>query len=328
MASDELLTEGELDALMESVDDGASTVDASDDGEYRRFDFTAREQSLLREFTTLPSLLERQAEALAKALESAFSIEFNVTAEAPALQTVNDTLAGLEKLVAVTSTTLSPLAGSSFAVSPASLLSFAVNAYFGGRSISAPANTERGPLTPTELRIAERINQIGFVSLVETWSDKLPLEADEMQTLGVADRLEALPRSEQLLQLQFTLSVDENKHRLRLLLPFASLEPYRVRFAPPKKSYDLAGGVSWEPFFRRELPVIELEVAGVLATRTIALADLLELREGAVLPIPAPASVVLQVEDLTLGEGRYGSHEGNKAVQLERLAKQQPSTGQ
>ena len=54
MASDDVLTEGEIDALMESVDDGTSAADAADDGQFRRFDFAAREQSLLREFTAPP----------------------------------------------------------------------------------------------------------------------------------------------------------------------------------------------------------------------------------------------------------------------------------
>jgi flagellar motor switch protein FliM len=146
------------------------------------------------------------------------------------------------------------------------------------------------------------------------------MQAGDLATLGAADRLEAVPRSEQLLQLGFTLGLGETQHRIRLLLPFAALEPYRERFAPPRKSADLAGDASWEPFFRRELPLIEIELAGVLATRPIALADLLQLREGAVLPIPAPATVSLKAEDVTLGEGRYGSFEGTKAVQIQRLA--------
>ena len=82
---------------------------------------------------------------------------------------------------------------------------------------------------------------------------------------------------------------------------------------------DVEAGSNWEPYLRRELPGIDLELAGVLDTRSIALADLLELRAGTVLPLAPPEVVRLQADGVTLGEGRYGTFEGMKEVQLARL---------
>ncbi|EAQ98436.1 FliM/FliN family flagellar motor switch protein [Congregibacter litoralis] len=319
MASEDVLTEGEIDALMESVDDDTSAADAADDGQFRRFDFAAREQSLLREFTALGPLVERHAEALGEALESGFSIEFTVRGDTPSLLTVADAVASLERTVAVSTTTLSPLAGPVFAIAPADLLSFVVNAYFGGGS-GGPAESARSNLTPTELRLAERIAEFQLSSMINSWVDKLPLEAGEINTLGMPDRLEMLPASEMLLRIAFTLSAGDFSSALSVMLPFAALEPYRERFAPPRKQDDVFEGQTWEPFFRRELPGIELEVAGVLATQSIALADLLELEAGAVIPLAPAEQVSLKVDNVTLAEGRYGSFDGVKAVQLHRLA--------
>ncbi|EED30887.1 Surface presentation of antigens protein [gamma proteobacterium NOR5-3] len=319
MASDDVLTEGEIDALMESVDDGTSAADAADDGQFRRFDFAAREQSLLREFTALGPLIERQAEMLGVALESGFSIEFTVLAQTPELLSVADAVASLERSVAVTNSSLSPLAGPVFAIAPAELLSFVVNAYFGGGS-AAPSDSSRSSLTPTELRLAERIAEFQLSSISQAWTDKLALEAGELTTLGVPDRLEMLPSSDMLLRIAFSLSAGEFSSQISLMLPFAALEPYRERFLPPRKKDEVSDGKSWEPFFRRELPGIELEVAGVLATQSIALADLLQLQAGMVIPIKPPEEVRLNIDNVTLAEGRYGSFDGVKAVQLHRLA--------
>lgn len=319
MASDDVLTEGELDALMESVDDDTAAADAADDGQFRRFDFSAREESLLREFTALGPLVERQAEMLASSLESSFSIEFTVRAEPAVLISVGDAIASLERSVAVSTTSLSPVIAPVFAIAPAGLLSFVVNAYFGGGAGVAPENS-RVNLTPTELRLAERIAEAQIASLASAWADKLPLDPGEMATMGVPDRLEMLPRSDLLVRLAFGLTAGDFTSTVSLLIPFASLEPYRARFAPPRKKEEPESAQTWEPFFRRELPGIELEIAAVLATRPIALADLLELAPGAVLPLPAPEAVSLKIDNVTLAEGRYGSHEGSKAVQLQTLA--------
>ncbi len=319
MAGEDILTEGEIDALMESVEDGVTDTDASDDGAYRRFDFSGREHSLLREFTALTTLLERQAELLKSALESAFSLEFSTRALPPQLLSVADALASLERAVGVSSTSLAPLEGPSFSIAPESLLSFVVNAYFGGARGGATSAPARTSLTPTELRVAERIAEQQFACLCGAWAEKLPLESGDLLTLGAPDRLEALPRSDMLLRLRFELRAGDDEFPLDLLLPFEPLEPYRERFAPPRKKAEVDTGNSWEPFFRRELPTIEVELAGVLATREIALSDLLELTPGAVIPIPTPEQVSVRADGVTLAEGRYGSFEGAKAVQLQRL---------
>lgn len=321
MAGDEVLTEGEIDALMETVDDGTADVDSSDDGEYRRFDFGAREHSLLRELTALGSMLERHSELLAKSIEDVFSLAPLTRCLPPTLLTVADTLASLDKAVGITSTKLLPIEGNVYTINPAPLLSYVVNAYFGGRKLTAPPGDNRTVLTPTELRTAERLAEIQLDCLTRAWADKIPLEVGDLLTLGTPDRLELLPPGDLLLRLQFALATtNDEEYILEVLLPFAGLEPYRDRFVPPRKKDDVLDADSWEPYFRRELPKIEVEIAGVLATRPIALADLLELSAGAVIPLAPPEEVSIKADGILLAEGRYGSYDGAKAVQLERLA--------
>lgn len=320
MAGDDVLTEGEIDALMESVDDDASTGGAEDDGEFRRFDFGDREHSILRGFTALGPLLERQADILGASLEKAFSIAFNARAQGATLITVADALAALESSVAVTNITLAPLTGPVFTTCPAPLLSFIVNAYFGG-GMGKPEGGEREALKASELHLAERVADLTFGSLVQSWTDKLPLEVTGSKTLDVADRLEMLPRKEKLVRLGYELVAGELSTQIQILIPFTALEPYRARFAPPSKKDGVEESESWEPYFRRELPVIRVEVAGVLAERSMSIAELTALEKGMVIPLAPPEDVRLQIGETSLGTGRYGSFEGTRAVQLQRLGK-------
>jgi flagellar motor switch protein FliM len=328
MAGDELLSDGELDALMESVDDSGNAP-AGDDGEFRRFDFTSRERSMLAELSRLPGLLERQAEMLAQRLQEAFGLEFSVTAEPAELVSVADVLVALERHVALTSAAAAPMAAPVFVVSPAPLLSFVVNQYFGGGRSGLPDPSQREALTPSELRLAERIASLALDSLCSAWEAQLPLEVTELQTLGVPDRLEALPREDALLRWNLALNCAERESTVQIMLPWAPLEPFRERFALPRKqAAETTTKSDWESYFRRELPGISLELAGVLDSRPMSLAALLELETGAVIPIEAPRQVRLCVDQVTLAAGRYGTFEGNKAVQLERLASVLRGAGQ
>lgn len=326
MAGDEVLSEGEIDALMEQVDSAAGKPAAGDDGEFRRFDFSAREHALLAEFTKLPALLARQGEALADALSDAFGLEFLLAAQPPELTSAGDALAALERHVAVSSATLAPLGVKVHVIAPAPLLSFIVNEYFGGSRNTIPDPDSRGTCTPSELRLAERLAAQALESLQLAWQEQLPLEYEALQTLGVPDRLEAVPPRELFLSLKFTLSGGEQASVLQLLLPFAALEPYRERFAPPRQE-DKEVGSDWESYFRRELPGIALEIAGVLACKQLSLAALLELQPGSVIPIEAPQRVALRVDQITVAEGRYGTFEGSKALQIDTLVGAFGATG-
>lgn len=316
----DLLSDGEIDALMETVDGASEDDGSSDDGEYRRVDFGAREHSVLREFTVLGSLIERHAELLAAALEDAFSLEFTVRSGPTTLLRVTDALAGMERAVGVTTTTLSPLKGPIFVVSPTSLLSNVVNAYFGGSAVMSPKTETKIALTPTELRVAERIANMHLQCLCSAWLDKLPLEIGDAATLGMPDRLEMVPRTELLLRIRLSLGLADSEAPLDLMLPFRELEPYKDRFRPPRKSdKEVNIEASWEPFFRRELPSIKVEVSGTLATKTMALADVMELTPGAVIPLSPPEDVSIHLDGLLVAEGQYGSHEGMKAVKINTL---------
>ncbi|MEM1142805.1 MAG: FliM/FliN family flagellar motor switch protein [Pseudomonadota bacterium] len=317
--AESVLSEGEIDALMESVDDSDFSADAGDDGQHRRFDFGAREHSILRNFTVFDSVLERHAELLAKALDRTFSIEFLVRANPPSLVSVADTLASLERVIGVTTSTLKPLPGPAFALATAETLSFVVNAYFGGGAVTSEESDAKSSLTPSELRMAERLADLQFGLLTEAWDEKVQLQVEDQNTLGVPDRLEMVPRDDLLLRLGFHLHAGEHESELVLLMPFLDLEPYRERFSPPKqKDSDLVE--TWEAFFRRELPYIEVEVAGVLNDTRMPLGEVMELERGTVIAIQPPEEVALRVDEVTVARGRYGSLKGSKAVDVQELS--------
>jgi len=106
MAGNEVLSEGELDALMSSVDTAPAA--GASDGQYRSFDFTSREQSLLAQFVTLKPVIERHAELLCAALDSVFARSFTLEPGAARLVTFGDLAVSLEGVPGAT------LAGEAF----------------------------------------------------------------------------------------------------------------------------------------------------------------------------------------------------------------------
>lgn len=327
MTGNEVLSDGELDALMETGDNPAPGTT----GGYRSFDFGAREQSLLAQFTALSGLQERQAEQLAAALEGVFNSEFQVASGGLRLLSYEELLVSVAEVVAITTVQLTPLPGYCHVICPAPLLSQLVNDYFGGVRGIPLSGPERAAPTPSELRLAERVAEQVVATLVRAWADKLPLEPGTTSTATHTDALATVPGRDKALRLSFIVESGSLSSEVGLILPFAALEPWKARFSPPRKvPGEEASGHEWEPYFRRELPAVRVDVAVMLASQELPLAEILALRVGSVIDLAVPDDVDLCVEGVRLASGRYGSHQGKKAIKITSLAGGSPvpkSTG-
>ena len=130
MSSEDVLSEGELDALMESV---ASTADVPDETgkqpHCKPFDFSTREQTLLAQMPALKNLNEKHCLALAQGISQLYKIAAQVEVEK--IQPVkggrrdsrNPASSGINLLE------IAPLNGISFLVLPGELLSFIVDQF-------------------------------------------------------------------------------------------------------------------------------------------------------------------------------------------------------
>ncbi|MEQ8265451.1 FliM/FliN family flagellar motor switch protein [Pseudohaliea sp.] len=310
MADSEILNEDEINAL--------TREDTAAEGSYRPFDFTARERSVLGQFAALAGINQRHADLLASALSDTFSIEFELQPQSLQLSSYGDLAVSVGPVVGVASAEVAPLAGHCHVLMAGDFLSLLVNDYFGGGRSGPPAARERSALTPSELRLAERVAGLSLDTMAAAWADKLALTPGELSVAPTPDRLEAQPARDVALLIGFDITAGEFRSQLQLALPLAALESHRERFAPPRRSAETGPG--WEPYFRRELRAVPLELTGVLCTREYALADLLALRVGSVLPLEMPGEVELLVEGEPLASGSYGTHEGRKAIKITRLA--------
>ena len=152
--SEEVLSENEVDALMESS--GDDEVFFADDSarEYRRFDITAREQGTVNRMGALTSILERQDELLHHGLGKQFNTDMAVKCQAPRVFTVSEAIAPLPEGLVLVTLNLRPVAGESFLVISLNTPSYLVHRYFGGGNTKPPSVTGRTDTTSSEMRVA------------------------------------------------------------------------------------------------------------------------------------------------------------------------------
>lgn len=314
---EEVLSEGEIDALMDTFSDDQAAGDAKQSGDFTPFDFSTREQTLLAQMPALRKLNELHAQALVAAIGDQYGFDAQVTVADIQLMKLDQAFENIPNPSGINLAKIAPLTGTSYVVLPGALLSCFVDMYFGGPPASPDAEFTRMSLTPTELRINEVMVNKFLATLAQSWSEKVPLTP---QTAGIETKpsyLQANSPDDMALVFPYEIRVGEWGSKIDWIAPYAALEPLRqtlgslaVEVKPQQKNSD------WEHHFLRELNQVQLEVSGAFESGHVSIADVLNLRAGAILPLKMPADVTLSIENVPFYTGEHGVLNGHKSIKI------------
>jgi flagellar motor switch protein FliM len=328
MASNEVLSEGELDALMDSVSSGDVPLeDGGADGVCRPFDFSTREQALLAQMPALKTFNEKHAMGLAQGIRELFKIPVEVEPRATRSVQLSEVLVSIPEPSAINLVRTPPLNGISFIINPGDLLSFFVDHYFGGSAGGNQARPASRDLTPTERRINEVLATRFLLTLQAAWAEKISLTADLVSTETNPDFLQVGSPRQLALDFAFDIKVRDWSSSVHWVVPYTALEALRPKLGNATASQaNQQGSADWESYLRQELPGVELEVSGVFSCNRTTIAEIMGLREGAVVPLQMPSEVTLCVEGEPFGMGEHGAFNGRKSIKITGLFGQPSGT--
>ena len=72
----------------------------------------------------------------------------------------------------------------------------------------------------------------------------------------------------------------------------------------------------WVQALREDMKEAEVEIETTLLEVTLSLKDVLKIQPGDVIPVDLPEKSILKVEDIPVFRGKYGIHEGMKAIKI------------
>lgn len=324
MTSKDILSEDELDALMDSVSSSDTPLDDSSVGvDYEPFDFNTREQALVAQMPALKTLNEKQCLAMTQGIQEFFKIPAEIEVVNIQLVKLDQAIGGISAPSGINSVKIAPLNGLSFVVLSGELLSFFVELYFGGGADHSSSGIARETLTPTERRVNDVLIDNFLSTLKEAWVEKISLSPTLSSFETNPEYLQAGSMNDPALLFPFVIKVGEWQASIDWIVPYAAIEPLKPKLGnpadanlKPKKT-----GSSWEAYFRSMLGEIEIEINAVFTSKNSSIQDVLKLKPGSIVPLKTPTEVTLCVEGQPFSAGEHGALNGNKSIKITEVYK-------
>lgn len=313
MADDELLSQQEIDALLDHSDE---QPEASGDQAAARPYQLGREQGRSRgRLPTLELIAERFARHLATSLTDLFRCSFEVGPGAVATQSFGDYCKTAQLPVHINVCTFEPIAGYGLLALDAGLIHQWVNQYFGGGSAVSQRALQH--FSPTEMRIVERVRENLFKDWNQAWQDVLPVQTQLLDVESNPHLLNTFAASDLLTCVSFAISFGQCGGTLTVGLPFKGLEEHRALLDSVGQREGTTPNVAWQPRLTEALLDAEVALNCQIATARLLVGDLLNLKVGDVLQAQVPEVHQAFVEKVPLIRGKLGESAGKLALEVQ-----------
>jgi len=327
----DLLSQAEIDALLNGVSDGDIETDAdfgSDSGFYaesdvnefrergvvRDYDFTSQERVVRGRMPTLEMVNERFARFIRISLFNFLRRSAEIFISGIQVQKFSDYIQGLLVPTNLTIVKFNPLRGKALIVIDPRLVFTVVDNFFGGAG-QFHNQTEGREFTPTEMRVVRIIIDMIFKDLKEAWRPVMELDFEYVGAEINPRFANIIAPADIIVISTIHVELEGGGGDINIAMPYAMLEPIRdLLDAITSDSGDVDGG--WQIALRSEVMRAEVNLNSLLVEKTMTIREVMRLKKGDVIPIDMPETVILKAEGVPVFEGKVGISDGNYAVQI------------
>lgn len=311
----ELLTQEEVDALLEAYDKGEiEETSGPSAGFYTPFDFHARKSIGDAQQVVMESIQDGIAKGVAAHLSGALRRDMRITPSTSYNEIVSDFLSHFKgpSCIGLITTENSP--GNVFlAVTPYLAYSL-IDLMLGGEG--GVEENEGKEFSPLELRLVRRILEGITAEIAKEWSRFAPLRLSFGKVETNPKMLPSREGQDPVYVMSFRLEADGGLSRdFSIALPFSLLEPLKI--APPPAERD-AKSALLSAQIRESLDGIPVEVTGILGEAHLPVREILSLKPGDI--VPTTREITMPVLVLVDGKpkltGRPGVSNGKRAVKI------------
>ncbi len=202
-----------------------------------------------------------------------------------------------------------------------------IDRLLGGKGAST--TLAKRPLTEIETQLVPHITTPLLSELSRVWADVLDLQMHVDRVESNPQLVQAIPPNEVVVVVGFEVTLGENRGMMNLCLPYSSIQQAVAALTDERRFGGTIGSAAEANQLRRRIDQSELSLTVKLAQQKIALTQLLDLRVGDIITTdnPVKSPLVVEVEGIAKFRGEPGALNGRKAIQIQDVVLNKPSSG-
>lgn len=327
MATSDLLSQDEIDALLHGVDSGDVETDdtSSYDGVARTFDFTSQDRIVRGRMPTLEMINERFARYFRISIFNMLRRTAEISVSGVQMMKFSEYMHSLFVPTSLNLVKVLPLRGKALCVIDPKLVFITVDNYFGGTG--RHAKIEGREFSATETRVIEMLLNLAFKDLVEAWKPVMDVRFEFMNMEVNPQFANIVSPTEVVVVSGFNVELDGGGGVFYVVMPYSMLEPIRELLDAGVQSDRVERDDRWVSALKEEVKSAEVILTCELAETSLKISDLLNLTEGDIIPVNYPEKVTVVAEDVPVFRGTYGVHKGSKAVKITEMIERPKISG-
>ena len=314
----DLLSQDEIDALLHGVSGGDIDTESDDDlpeGHVNSYDFTSQDRIVRGRMPTLEMINERFARHFRISIFNMMRRSGEISVSGVQMLKFAEYVHSLFVPTSLNMVRVPPLRGTALFVLEPKLVFALVDNYFGGEG-RFHTKIEGREFTPTEQRVIQMVLQMAFKDLAQSWKPVMPITFEYQNSEVNPHFANIVSPTEVVVVNTFRVELDGGGGDLHVTMPYSMLEPIRDLLDTGMQSDRSEVDERWSKAIREEMRSAEVNLSSTLVQASLTLRELLHMAPGDVIPIDLPETVVVEAEHTPVFRGRYGTHEGMRAVQI------------
>lgn len=319
MSDSDLLSQDEIDALLHGVDEGDVETERGVDapvGEANEYDFNSQDRIIRGRMPTLEMVNERFARYFRISLFNFLRRSTDVSVSGIQMLKFSEYVHSLFVPTNLNIIKIKSLRGSALFVFDPSLVFMIVDTYFGG-SGKFHNKVEGREFTATEIRVIRIVLDIVFEDLAKAWEPVLKLEFEYVNSEVNPQFANIVSPTEVMVVSTIHLELEGGGGDIQFSLPYSMLEPIRELLDAGIQSDRGDIDVRWKSALRNDIKTADVDVNCLLLKQEVSLKDVIDFKEGDILPITLPDQVILESGEMPLFRAKLGESNGHFAVQLQ-----------
>jgi len=313
----DLLSQEEIDALLHGVDDGDvdTEEDEEEDGDARQYDFNSEDRIVRGRMPTLEMINERFARYLRISMFNMLRRSAEISVGGIQTLKFGEYIHTLFVPTSLNLIKMKPMRGTAILVIEPTLVFILVDNYFGGEG-KFHAKIEGREFTPTEQRVIHMFMEICFKDLVKAWEPVMPIEFEFTSREVNPQFANIVSPTEVVVVSSLHVELEGGGGNVHVTMPYSMLEPIRELLDAGIQSDRSDVDERWSQALGDEIKSAEVEVSATLTRTELTLQEVINLKEGDIIPIDMPETVSVYAEDIPVFKATHGVHNGHYAIKI------------